>query len=152
VIDHLTAMCQPHGFVVTDHDCFQPIVALVWFPCLSFVGNQTWSVRCALLVYSRPLTLRILQPKVSEFSSGKFVLISPLSPPLCLCPYAAPPLLFIVLYLLGVFLSGFLTRLYTDPSIGELFSIAGTPRQYILFNLICVLTAYLSFPLSSSRV
>jgi hypothetical protein len=30
-IDHLTAMCQPHGFVVTDRDCFQPIVAFVGF-------------------------------------------------------------------------------------------------------------------------
>jgi hypothetical protein len=31
VIDHLTAMCQPHGSVVTDRDCFQPIVAFVGF-------------------------------------------------------------------------------------------------------------------------
>jgi hypothetical protein len=31
VIDHLTAMCQPHGFVVTDRDCFQPIAAFVGF-------------------------------------------------------------------------------------------------------------------------
>jgi hypothetical protein len=30
-VDHLTAMCQPHDFVVTDHDCSQPIVALVGF-------------------------------------------------------------------------------------------------------------------------
>jgi hypothetical protein len=40
-------------------------------------------------------------------------------------PYAAFPLLFIALYLLGVFLSGSLMRLYMDPSIGELFSISG---------------------------
>jgi hypothetical protein len=66
-------------------------------------------------------------------------------------PYAAfsSPLLFIALYLLGVFLSGSLTRLYTDPSIGKLFSIAGTPRQYILFCFIGVLTASLLSLLSS---
>jgi hypothetical protein len=49
--------------------------------------------------------------------------------PYAYAPYAAFPLFFIVLYLLGVFLSGSLMRLYTDLSIGELFSITGTPRQ-----------------------
>jgi hypothetical protein len=44
VVDYLTAMCSPHGFIVTDRDCPQPIV--------TFVGNQRWSVHCALLVYS----------------------------------------------------------------------------------------------------
>jgi hypothetical protein len=79
-----------------------------------------------------------------------YVFPSPL--PYAYALYAASLLLFIVLYLLGVFLSGFLTRLYTDPSIGELFSIAGTPRQYILFSFAGVLTASLLFPLFSSRV
>jgi hypothetical protein len=78
--------------------------------------------------------------------------VFPFSLPYAYVPYAAFPLLFIVLYLLGVFLSGFLTRLYTDPSIGELFGITGTPRQYILFCPIDVLTASLFFPLSSCRV
>jgi hypothetical protein len=31
VIDHLTTMCQPHGFVVTDRDCSQPVVAFIGF-------------------------------------------------------------------------------------------------------------------------
>jgi hypothetical protein len=72
--------------------------------------------------------------------------------PYAYVPHAAFPLLFIALYLLGVFLSGSLMRLYTDLSIGELFSIAGTPRQYILFYLIDVLTASLLSLLSSLRV
>jgi hypothetical protein len=110
-------------------------------------------VRCALLVYSRPLPLRILQPKVSEYSSGEFALyVFPFLLPYAYVPYAAFPFLFIALYLLGVFLSGSLTRLYTDPSIGELFSISGPQGEYILFSLIAVLTASLLFPLSSLRV
>jgi hypothetical protein len=31
VINHLTPMCQPHGFVVTDHDCSQPIACFFGF-------------------------------------------------------------------------------------------------------------------------
>jgi hypothetical protein len=31
VIDHLTAMRLPHGFVVTDHNCIKPIAAFVGF-------------------------------------------------------------------------------------------------------------------------
>jgi hypothetical protein len=72
-------------------------------------------------------------------------------------PYAYVPMplflfYFIALYLLGIFLSGSLMWLYTDPSIGELFSISGPQGEYILFSLIGVLTASLSFPLSSLRV
>jgi hypothetical protein len=52
-------------------------------------------------------------------------MFSPFPLPYAYVPYAVFPLLFIALYLLGVFLSGFLTRLYTDPSIRELFSISG---------------------------
>jgi hypothetical protein len=31
MINHLTAMCQPHGFMVTDYDCLQPIASFVGF-------------------------------------------------------------------------------------------------------------------------
>jgi hypothetical protein len=77
----------------------------------------------------------------------------PLSPPLCLCPLC---LFFLLLYPKPCTYSEYssavlLTRLYTEPSIGELFSICWTPKAiYYLFDLFSdALTVYVSFPLSS---
>ena len=85
VIDYLIAMCLPHGFIVTD-----PIAPGQLVPLLVSMFVLCWKpnmvhVQCAFSIYSRPLSLRILQPKVLEYSSGEFPLMFSSSPPLCLC-------------------------------------------------------------------
>ena len=87
-----------------------------------------------------PLSLRILQPKVSEYSSGEFPFyVFPFPSPYAYAPPCRFSLYFIALYLLRVFLSGSLTRLYMDLSIGESIDISGPQGEYIFLvsHLMC---------------
>ena len=83
-------------------------------------------MRSALLVY-----IACPFPKNSPVSSLRVFLryispyVFPFPSPYVYVSLCCVSLLFIALYLLGVFLSSSLTQLYTEPSIGELFSISG---------------------------
>ena len=120
------AMCLPHGFIVTD-----PIAPSQLVPLLVFMFVLCWKpnrvcVQCVFSIYSLSLPWGFSSLESRSFPQGCFPLCFPLFPSLyayaSLCRFSLP---FIALYLLGVFLSGSLTQLYMDPSIGELFSISG---------------------------
>jgi hypothetical protein len=115
VINHLTTMCFPHGFVVTDRGCFQPIVTFVGFHVCPLLETKHGPCAvCFLYIVCSP-PLRILQPKVSEFSSGT-------SLPLCLLfpsPTPMPPMplssLICSLYLIQSFPQWFLEMAVYGP-------------------------------------
>ena len=127
VIDHLIAMCLPHGFIVTD-----PIASSQSAPLLVSMFALCWKpnmvrAQCAFSIYILPLPSGFSSLNSQSFPQVHSALCFSLPFPYA---YSMPlSLLFIVLYLLGVFLSGSLMQLYTEPSIGELFSISGPPRQ-----------------------
>ena len=91
--------------------------------------------QCVFGIYSLPPPWGISSLKSRSIPQVRFLFMfsllpSPMPMPLCRISLS----LFIVLYLLGVFLSGFLTRLYTDLSIRESINISGPQGEYIYFG------------------
>jgi hypothetical protein len=97
VINHLTAMCLSHGFIVIDCNCLQPITTFVGFHVCPLLETKhgLCAVCFSFIVCSSPL--RTLQPKVLEISSVMFpsMFFSIPSPmPMSLCHLSS--LLFII--------------------------------------------------------
>ena len=134
MINHLITMYQPHDFTITN-----PIAPSQSVPLLVSMFALYWKpnmvcVQCIFSIYSRPPSLRILQPKVLEFSSGMSpLIISPFPLPYAYAPLCRFSLLIYALYLLGVFLSSFLMQLYMEPSIREPIDISGPPGNIFIF-------------------
>jgi hypothetical protein len=139
-INHLTPICQPHDFIVSYHDCSQPIVSFVGFH-VCFLLETKYGLcagLCAgcLLYIVCPSPEESPQPKVLKFSSGMSspLILSPFPLPLCCLSF------FIAAFTHGVFLSSSLMQLYTELSIGDLFSITWPTRQiylYVSLSLTC---------------
>ena len=70
VIDHLAAMCQPHGFIVTDHDCSQPITSFVGFHVCLLLETKHGLCTGHFLYILCPFPEEFPKPRVSEFSSA----------------------------------------------------------------------------------
>jgi hypothetical protein len=132
VIDHLTAMCLPHGFVVIDHNCFQLITTFVGFLVCPLLETKHGPCTVHFLYIACPPPLRTLQPKVSDFLRYVSLYISSFPSLMPMPPMSLLSSLIYSLYLLRDFLSGSLTWLYMDPSIRELFSISGPPGNIII--------------------
>ena len=152
-IDHLTTMCQPHGFVVIDCDCSQPIVAFVGFhvcPLLE-IKHGLCAVHFSYIVC--PFPLGILQPKVSEFPQ---VHLSPLM----LIPFSSPmpmPLWHISSFIYSLYLLGVssvvlqCSCIWSQASERQSKSLA-QKAIYIVLPLFDVLTLPSSFPFLFFRV
>ena len=96
VIDHLIAMCLPHGFIVTDPIApSQSVILLVSMFVLCWKPN-TDCVQCAFSIYSLSHPWGFSSLKFQSYPQVRSPLSFLFSPPLCLCPLMPFPSSFIL--------------------------------------------------------